>query len=346
MTKPNIFNFATSELSQDAVIAYMLDWANPEYCTDDPKLNKLGEDFLRTLLAETEGKPIGEITELCVLTQYEGIDVYVKINNSVHLIIEDKVDTKHHSNQIERYKEKLKKKFKNSELDIRSIYIKTGNESANSRPKNADRYFLRKDFLELLNRHTKTNNNIIDEFRAHLQSLEDETQNFRSEKFSEWSWYAHQGYYLALGEKFKEANWGYAPNPSGGPLVFWWHIEKYHAGNCNIYLQIDQHKGLFIRAGDAKDNHNKDVKVSVNLLRELLGKAEESAKRLGNIQVEKPARLGVGWTANFARIYFDGDKNNGAGSYLATEQDGIIKFECTVARLKIAENLVKMIAKK
>jgi len=30
MKKPNIFNYATSELSQDAIICYILEWAKKE----------------------------------------------------------------------------------------------------------------------------------------------------------------------------------------------------------------------------------------------------------------------------------------------------------------------------
>jgi hypothetical protein len=30
MNKPNIFNYATSELSQDAIICYILEWAKIE----------------------------------------------------------------------------------------------------------------------------------------------------------------------------------------------------------------------------------------------------------------------------------------------------------------------------
>jgi len=31
MNKPNLFNYATSELSQDAMICYMLEWAKEDY---------------------------------------------------------------------------------------------------------------------------------------------------------------------------------------------------------------------------------------------------------------------------------------------------------------------------
>ena len=44
MTKdiPNIFSYATSELSQDAMIAWLLQWASPEYGEADPDLHRTG----------------------------------------------------------------------------------------------------------------------------------------------------------------------------------------------------------------------------------------------------------------------------------------------------------------
>ncbi|HWB53357.1 MAG TPA: hypothetical protein VG722_04165 [Tepidisphaeraceae bacterium] len=36
---PNIFNFATTELSQDAAICYLLEWADERFAKADPALN-------------------------------------------------------------------------------------------------------------------------------------------------------------------------------------------------------------------------------------------------------------------------------------------------------------------
>lgn len=47
-----------------------------------------------------------EITKLCVDTQDNRIDVSIKINDSIFLIIEDKIYTGKHSNQIARYMKK------------------------------------------------------------------------------------------------------------------------------------------------------------------------------------------------------------------------------------------------
>ena len=47
---PNLFTYATSELSQDAVIAYLLAWANPSHQSAEGKMHTIGQHFVRLLL--------------------------------------------------------------------------------------------------------------------------------------------------------------------------------------------------------------------------------------------------------------------------------------------------------
>ena len=56
MTKdiPNIFSYATSELSQDAMIAWLLQWASPEYGEADPDLHRTGKEFVRLLAGKSD----------------------------------------------------------------------------------------------------------------------------------------------------------------------------------------------------------------------------------------------------------------------------------------------------
>ena len=65
---PDVFDFALSQSSQDVAMAYLLNWADPRYRDSYPGLNKLGDDFLRMLLAKTSnctnGVGAGDRTEL------------------------------------------------------------------------------------------------------------------------------------------------------------------------------------------------------------------------------------------------------------------------------------------
>jgi hypothetical protein len=103
VSRPNLFSFATSELSQDAVICWLAEWAKPEHWDADAMLHRLGTAFLRRLLAGHEHEVPQVIDSLRVKRQHRNIDVLIVVNNSVAICIEDKVRTREHSEQLERY---------------------------------------------------------------------------------------------------------------------------------------------------------------------------------------------------------------------------------------------------
>ncbi len=118
--KPNIFEFATKELSQDAVFCYILD------CFNDPKKRKISTDFLT--LVEFNG--IEDIKDISIKRQEDHSDIkaIVSFLNGTQKIIlfEDKVFTSLHDNQLERYKNDTIKRHKCSVDDIEGIFFKIG----------------------------------------------------------------------------------------------------------------------------------------------------------------------------------------------------------------------------
>ncbi|OBW43584.1 hypothetical protein AB670_00114 [Chryseobacterium sp. MOF25P] len=48
--KPNIFDIATKELNQDAFITWLLQFADAQYQSADPKLNGCGKVFAKQLI--------------------------------------------------------------------------------------------------------------------------------------------------------------------------------------------------------------------------------------------------------------------------------------------------------
>ena len=50
MNKPNIFSIATKELSQDAFITWLIQWADKSCCEYDEQLNEIGRKFISFLL--------------------------------------------------------------------------------------------------------------------------------------------------------------------------------------------------------------------------------------------------------------------------------------------------------
>ena len=103
----NLFNFATSELSQDAFFCWSLNWLAVKEDTDDPYY-KYGKAMLDLFLGENKKDIYKEVK---VLKQFNRIDVLVLFkdnqDNQYALIIEDKTNTSEHNEQIKKYKEKL-----------------------------------------------------------------------------------------------------------------------------------------------------------------------------------------------------------------------------------------------
>ena len=105
MTVPNIFDFATKELSQDAVICWLV------ACARDAEGHhrQRGLDFVAALAGHCLDRP-GEcrITDVTKPErQYSRIDVYfqVQVDGSlVSFVVEDKGGTKMHGDQLDRYR--------------------------------------------------------------------------------------------------------------------------------------------------------------------------------------------------------------------------------------------------
>lgn len=82
MATPNLFKFATSELSQDAFICWLLSWAKKNYKTGNDKhkaLNKVAISVL-ALLFDKAGKTLPtSIDSIVVQRQVSNIDIRVVI---------------------------------------------------------------------------------------------------------------------------------------------------------------------------------------------------------------------------------------------------------------------------
>ncbi|MGY0692355.1 hypothetical protein ACW2QC_06105 [Virgibacillus sp. FSP13] len=126
MCKPNIFKFATGELSQDAFICWSLAWGQQ---SEDTQMRQFGLSLLKMML-EKHGCDVGDLKRITiddVKNQVDSIDVLVKFRideKEFELIIEDKMNTMMHSNQIKRYFDDRIKQSPNKV--ILGIYYKTG----------------------------------------------------------------------------------------------------------------------------------------------------------------------------------------------------------------------------
>lgn len=357
--KPNIFSYATKELSQDAVICWLIKWAGRQDVDvrDDAEAEALrdcGRRFVKALLAEHEPSLDPDIKEIEILQQDNKIDVLARINGPQGqvLLIEDKTSTSDHSEQLKRYyKAVVEGKTGLGEVceeNLYPIFFKTGNQSRGQddviekkRVETGKEYkvFNRKEFLEVLN-HYKGSNPILLDFRAYLQEWEDDTNSFKDwkeEERTQWSKYAWQGFLRHIEEEFincmREGWWGYVSNPAGGFWGFSWDfngIEKEEA----VYLQLEivpgepeEQKLCFKVRVDNKENRN----VARNKWHKWCMAA---VAEVAGIEATKPKRFGAG---KHMTVVQWGKEGKERGTWLAFDSDSRLDKEATVANLKKAE---------
>jgi hypothetical protein len=244
METPNLYNFATSELSQDAFICWLLSWADPRLQPVNEALHRTATKFLDKLL-ELGKQPIPErYQSISIERQYQDVDVFVVINGQTAIIIEDKVQADGTPVQLNKYMEAIRPQFKDK---IAAIYLKTGDQSNYRRVVDAGYApFKRADFLELLNhgeQHLQVKNNIFSDFHRYLRSLDDAVRSYQSVALEDWNkdWRRWMGFFVNLQTQFPDGEWHYVPNRSGGFMGFWWHWNE----KRDKYLQLENEKLCF-----------------------------------------------------------------------------------------------------
>jgi hypothetical protein len=127
LASQNIFNYATSELSQDAFISLLIAW----FDSDKKELKEISKDFISLLYYKYSGKKLkfSESDTIKIIQQHHKIDVYFELVNNektIPFIIEDKTWTEPHSGQLLKYVKKVKNRLNISENEIVKIFFKTG----------------------------------------------------------------------------------------------------------------------------------------------------------------------------------------------------------------------------
>ncbi|MGI6599047.1 MAG: PD-(D/E)XK nuclease family protein [Kiritimatiellia bacterium] len=245
--KPNLFQYATSELSQDAILCWLLSWSDNKHKVTDPILHELGRNFLDSLYQCANRTPPENYQSIEIYQQSGGIDIVCYVNGDTALVIEDKVGTKQHSNQLARYKATISKRgFSPDKIIL--VYLQTRDQSNYSEAaQHGYSVYRRRDLLKVLESSSgmaaQKENNIVADYSSHLRRIENNVQGFRTLSPKNWTWESWIGFYLELQNVFTDANWGYVPNQSGGFWGFWWQMQG--DDKCRQYLQIEQAKFCF-----------------------------------------------------------------------------------------------------
>ncbi|MGZ8190954.1 MAG: PD-(D/E)XK nuclease family protein [Methylococcaceae bacterium] len=266
LTQPNLFKFATSELSQDAFICWLLSWENPEYQSVDANLHQCGMELVKALAQKSENFPkeIIDIQAIEVIRQYSFahkpktkqkrsiIDILCVVNGKFVFIIEDKTNTKDDRDQLKRYLDEIKTNgIKTNRINVKAceeinivpIYFKTYDQSNYETIKACGfEAFPRNEFLTILNKGNAigVTNSIFQDFRLHLQAIEDAVNSYEKLKINEWKgdlvW---TGFFLNLQRELDKGDWRKVNNVAGGFMGFWWGI------GCQVYLQLQNERLCF-----------------------------------------------------------------------------------------------------
>lgn len=252
MATPNLFKFATSELSQDAFICWLLSWADKDYKTGSDKhkaLNKMATSVL-ALFFNKAGKTLPtSIDTIVVQRQVSNIDILCVLNDTYCILIEDKVGSIQHSDQLTRYKQFIlnghSQKFE--EDKIIPIYLQTHDQSSYQKVVKDGFYpVVRKDLLDIFDSEQNEAlkySDIYTNFYYHIQSIERAVQRFKSQPMAEWGKRAWIGFFQYLQSYLGEGNWKYVANESGGFMGFW--AFKHRVNDVDVYLLLEEDKICF-----------------------------------------------------------------------------------------------------
>ncbi|MBO4804964.1 MAG: PD-(D/E)XK nuclease family protein [Paludibacteraceae bacterium] len=313
---PNIFSFATSELSQDAMLAWLIKCADDTYKKEDVELCMLGKSLLSLLT----GLKMEEIHSVEVGRQWRNIDIWAEINEDAFLVIEDKTETSIHDDQLNRYRKIVEDEYRGKRNKLFYAYVKTGNEPLSVENKVRSQGFKainRVELLTVLNKYEGRHSIVLD-YREHLQGIENATNNYRCMPVQKWEPYEWQGFYKELEKHISDVNWGYVPNPSGGFWGLWSNPLK--NSEIEMYFQFEESKLCFKIAYDGRDR----PRVRDRYYQKLMDVTEKS-----RVSVETP-RFGSGTFMTIGIVPAD-----------EVFGEGIVDMEKLIDKLKSYEQIIK-----
>ena len=206
MKSGNLFDYATSELSQDAFVCWLCshwnDW--------DDTVRDASQNLLHAMLESDDSAPV-KVLQIC--RQRFNVDVAVLAEHAdtrTVLIVEDKTGSMEHNDQLRRYRDGVDRLFPGEPYDAaRVIYYKTGSLVEYSRVKDlCDRVLGLDDILHFIGTPgTESHNAILAEYVAHLQQLQERRNMWDVVPIGDWDDNARAGYAEHLYRRITAAGW-------------------------------------------------------------------------------------------------------------------------------------------
>ena len=276
MAKNNLFDFATSELSQDAFICWSINNLNQ---VDDEEAKSYGAAFVNFLIGTDLGTDI-KIEKKGLIKQYHipksgsrnHVDVVAKLecNGEKYLIVmENKTHTTHSKNQLQTYHKYFDNEEVFSKYQKHYIYFKTGLPTDHDKNVSELHFKLitRENFCTFLQNQT-WDNPILKEYTQYITAWNDNWQanNTNLLKGNDLKKLNHAYCQWALVEEIRQLKpvqykgRCYNGTSSGRPWTqycFWMIDELYPTGKINLDTgkEILREDALFYRI-DRRKNEN------------------------------------------------------------------------------------------
>lgn len=260
-----------------------------------------------------------------------GLDILVLIDDDLALLIEDKITSYEHNDQLLRYKSAIAERYGTRKLI--GVYAKTGDQSSFHAVRQSGFVpFLRGDFLDVLRpAREETGNAIVLDFLDRLEHMDECARMFLTSPYSYWrtSGAAWSGFYEWLKSVLADCDfdWNYVPNPRGGFVGAWWHFRNWRG--CSLYLQVEEEK-LCIKLG-TEDTHSEEQR---RLSRDFVENVIFQHPLAKQLDLKPSRRLGKYMTVACVR----------SKPWLTLDSDGVLCCEATLQTLKMAAMLLDQIA--
>jgi hypothetical protein len=321
--RPNLFHYATSELSQDAVLCWLLSWADTQYAKTP--LHTIGKALLN--LIYIRAGLVAPVTPSIVVEKQKGhIDILCVVNKELTIVIEDKAGTKQHAGQLDKYKVHVTTELGYAPDNMILVYIQTGDQSDyEDVAKSGYLRINRADILSIVESEeaqgAKAHSDILSDFSAHLRRIEDAVQSYRTTPPSQWSWNGWKGFYSKLQTEMGDGRWDYVANPTGGFLGYWWHFRGDEA--FKVYLQLEEHYLCFkIWVNDVQKRKE---------LRNRWHETTMAAGKARGLSLRRPRRFGLGEFMTVALLATD---------YRMTGDNGLLDMDKTLALFQTAQAVI------
>ena len=320
----NLFQYATSELSQDAFLCWLFSYAHVDSKVD-PALRDCALAMIKHFVPNLREKDNADIMVIDILRQHKAIDVLIELKEDYVILIENKTNTSEHDNQLTRYLELAQQEYEGKE--IIPIYYKTGFQGDYSRVQEAGYTVVDWSIIPgILSPYKDRITNAI--FCDYLEEREDflsAAQAYQNMPISKWDWRQVNGFYDSIYrsgfyEKYNfYGGYGYVPNPSGGFDALWFFPDSatkpYMGQSYILYMQLEFRNAemkicMKVECGDKDPEQNITPSELRNYLTYSLDESNQWVYRLEQYGFVKPARFGAGKTmtiGEYAASYDDVD---------------------------------------